>query len=491
MTAAGHGVRKDVQALAPMWVATGAAIGAAPLWAAFHFEIVAVMAYVFGSVAIGAHVIGHEYAHRTVGSLLAQPVSRTSILGLKLGVLAVALLSLAAVASIGLYSPIARFPDRAALDSRVVYLPTLMGLTLAPYLAMLARSTLGGAVFAIAVPGVALVAADLVGVWWFGPGLPSEIDRFKFTVFPAATVLACVAAAVAIWPRFNRLEALGDEAGHVTVSMPGRAPAPASRTRRSPYWLLTGKELRLQQMTFVVVALYVCAWGAGLWLQRSPAVAPFIPWWQLNTLYAGLLGVLIGSLASAEERQLRTLEWQALLPVASWKQFAVKVAVASALALVAGIGLPILLAQLAPLPHLGGFPRGAVWMLSVIVLGLAIGSLYVSTLASSGARAVATALPALAGAVVLMRTVELLWWQTVRAGLISRRAFSDWAPRTEDQMQWAMTIIAAGIGAVCLALAYRNHAAMDGGTKRVSTQAAAIAGALVAAGTGMFVVQLR
>jgi hypothetical protein len=228
-----------------------------------------------------------------------------------------------------------------------------------------------------------------------------------------------------------------------------------------------------------------------VWLQRSPAIASLIPWGQLNTLYAGLLAVLIGSLASAEERQLGTLEWQTLLPLASWKQFAVKVAVASGLALVAGIGLPTLLAQFAPLPHLGGFPRGAVWMLSVIALGLAIGSLYVSTLASSGARAVATALPALAGAVVLMRTVEWLWWRMVRAGLISRHAFSDWAPRTEDQAQWAMTIIAAAIAAVCLALAYRNHAAIDGGTTRVSTQAAAIGGVLVAAGTGMFVLGLR
>ena len=38
-----------------------------------------------------------------------------------------------------------------------------------------------------------------------------------------------------------------------------------------------------------------------------------------------MLALLIGSLASAEERQLGTLEWQGLLPMASWKQWAAKV----------------------------------------------------------------------------------------------------------------------------------------------------------------------
>jgi hypothetical protein len=491
MTAMIPSIRKEVQALAPMWVAIGVAIAAAPLWSAFHLDVVTLTAYVFGSVAVGAHVIGHEYAHRTLGSLLAQPVRRASILALKLGVLVVAVLSLTAVAWIGEYSPISRFPDGAALDSRVVFLPTLMGVTLAPYLALVARSTLGGAVFTIAVPGLFLISSDVFAVWWYGPGFAGEIDRFKYSVFPAATIAACAFAAIAIWRRFVRLEALGDDLGHVTVSLPGQAHAARSRTRRNAYWLLAAKELRLQQMTFVVVAIYMCGWAAGVWAQRSVETAQPIPWWQLNILYAALLSLLIGSLASAEERQLGTLEWQSLVPLSSWKQFAVKVAVVCGLVLVAGIGLPILLAQLMPLPHLGGFPRGAIWMVGVTAIAISIGSLYVSSLSSSGARAVATAFPVLAGAIVLARTVEFLMWRAARAGLIPRRGFSSWAPRTNADAEWAMTFIAAGVVAVYLVLAYRNHAAIDRGMRRVSAQAVAIAGVLAAAGVAMFVLGLR
>lgn len=491
MTATASNIRKDVQALAPMWVTTAVAIAAAPLGSAFRLDVVALMAYVFGTVAVGAHVIGHEYSHRTMGSLLAQPARRRTILAVKLGVIMVAVLSLTVVAWIGAYSPIARFPDRAALDSRVILLPTLMALTLAPYLALVARSTLGGAVFTIAVPGMLLVTSDLFAVWWYGPGYAGEIDRFKYSVFPSATIAFCVVAAIAIWRRFERLEVLGDDSGHVSVSIPGQAHAAGSRTQRNSYWLLAAKELRLQQMTFVIVAIYVCGWAAGMWSQRSVQTAIPIPWWQLNILYSALLSLLIGSLASAEERQLGTLEWQSLVPLASWKQFAVKVAVVCGLVLAVGVGLPSLLAQFMPLPHLGGFPRGAIWMVSVIAISIAIGSLYVSTLASSGARAVATALPVLAGGVILTRMVEFMSWWAVRTGRLPRRGFADLAPRTNAQAEWGMTVIAAVIVGVCLVLAFRNHAAIDRSLRRVSAQAAAIAGVLVAAGFAMFVLGFR
>lgn len=489
-----HRVRsawKDLLAIGPIWLASSLGVAAAPLWSAFHLDVVALMAYVVGAVTLGAHVIGHEYAHRTLGTLLTQPARRTSILAVKLAVLIVAVLSLTALAWLGPYSPILRFPDRAAVDSRVVLLPTLLGLTLAPYLALVARSTLGGAVFTIAVPGLFLVTSDLLGSWWFGPGYAGEIDRFKYIVFPWATVAACAVAAIAVWRRFIRLEVPGDESGHVSVSMPGRARAAGSRTRRNPYWLLAAKELRLQQMTFVIVAVYVCGWAAAVWSEQSPETAPLMPWRQLNLLYAGLLSLVIGSLASAEERQLGTLEWQILLPLASWKQFAVKVAVTCGLALVAGIGLPLLLTQFTALPHLGGFPRDSVWMVCVLTLGIAIGSLYVSTLSSSGARAVATALPVLAGAVILLRTVELMLWQAVRAGLIPRRALVSFGPRGDAGVQWTMTIIMAVIVAVLLVQAFRNQAAIDRSIQRLSAQAATIGGVIVGAGVALFVLGLR
>ena len=99
-----------------------------------------------------------------------------------------------------------------------------------------------------------------------------------------------------------------------------------------------------------------------------------------------MLAWLIGSLASAEERHLGTLEWQTLLPVAAWQQWMVKAGVTLGLALLLAIGLPMLFAidgpQLNPV-YIG------------IVVVLATGSLYVSSLCSSGLRTLTVSGPAI------------------------------------------------------------------------------------------------
>jgi hypothetical protein len=356
---------------------------------------------------------------------------------------------------------------------------------------MVARSTLGGAVFTIGIPGLLLLSSDLLGTWLFGASNAGEIDRFKYATFPLATIAACACAAIATWWRFLRLEALDDGAAHVSVSMVLDAHASGPRRARNPYWLLAAKETRLQQMTFVVVALYVCAWAAASWTQRSVETAMPFPWWQLNMLYAALLSLLIGSLASAEERQLGTLESQALLPLASWKQFAVKVGVTCGLVLGACIALPILLAQFTPLPHVGGFPRGAVWMLCLVALTTAMGSLYVSTISTTGVRAVATAVPVLAGGFVLFRSVQLMLWEAWHAGLIPRRGFAFLGAASHARAEWTLVLVAAGIASVFLVQAFRNHAAFDLGVRRIAAQAVAIGAAIVAGGVATFVSGLR
>ena len=78
--------------------------------------------------------------------------------------------------------------------------------------------------------------------------------------------------------------------------------------------------------------------------------------------------VLIGALASAEERHMGTLGWQTMLPVAAWQQLAVKTAVALTLSLLLAFALPLLLAR-GELP-ITGLHAGA-------VLVLTIGSLFV------------------------------------------------------------------------------------------------------------------
>ena len=98
----------------------------------------------------------------------------------------------------------------------------------------------------------------------------------------------------------------------------------------------------------------------------------------LTGLYGGIVTVLIGSLASAEERDFGTLESQLLLPIASSTQWAVKVGVTLGLALLFAVGVPALIVG-----SNGRAIRINEWYACAILI-LAVMSLYVSSLCSTG-----------------------------------------------------------------------------------------------------------
>ena len=58
----------------------------------------------FGAAALGALSIGHEYSHRTLTLLLAQPARRERLFLAKFGVLLAMLLTLVTVAAVVLFS---------------------------------------------------------------------------------------------------------------------------------------------------------------------------------------------------------------------------------------------------------------------------------------------------------------------------------------------------------------------------------------------------
>jgi hypothetical protein len=110
-----------------------------------------------------------------------------------------------------------------------------------------------------------------------------------------------------------------------------------------------------------------------------------------------MLSLLIGSLASAEERQLGTLEWQILLPVPMWQQWTVKVLTTVSLSLILGVGMPLLTTMSLALHELS--LRS--WLgLAIAAPLLTIAALYVSTLSSSGVRALALGAPLLASVAI-------------------------------------------------------------------------------------------
>jgi hypothetical protein len=171
-----------------------------------------------------------------------------------------------------------------------------------------------------------------------------------------------------------------------------------------------------------------------------------IPFYVVSVLFGALMALLIGSLASAEERQIGTLEWQLLLPMAMWKQWAVKVGTTLGLAALLSFALPIVLA--AGHVSVNGYA-------SAIVL-LTVGSLYVSSLCSSTLRALMVS-----GALVISLSISA-----------SRAAVA-----------WSFTPLAALVAlvpwfALALWFAFENHRSAEHGAGRVSRQVMWMAGGL-------------
>ena len=117
------------------------------------------------------------------------------------------------------------------------------------------------------------------------------------------------------------------------------------------------------------------------------------------------LAISIGSLASAEERQLGTLEWQTLLPSPAWQQWAVKVSVTFGLALLLGVGLPALLHGLDGAKDYAGLQMWRT-VVPLFVLLTAI-SLYLSTLCRTAVGALVVSFPTIAATFILGTIIRM------------------------------------------------------------------------------------
>jgi hypothetical protein len=178
----------------------------------------------------------------------------------------------------------------------------------------------------------------------------------------------------------------------------------------------------------------------------------------LSVFYGAFIPALVGSLASAEERQLGTLDWQTLLPMAAWKQWSVKVAAAGSLALVLSLGLPALLRDL---------PVDALLSLAFPVLAVTFGSLYVSSLSTNGLWAFLISVPVALGVAGLVVSTRMVLLGNPRPAAFPMSAL-------------ALALASAFLLAV-LGLALENHRSAERGAGRIWKQVLALSGCLVVA----------
>lgn len=380
-------IGKEFRALLPMWLAVVAAmVGARQLGRGFEF--LGAPAFFIGSAALGAMSFGQEYTYRTVGLLLTLPVSRNRIWASKL------LLLLAFVTSLAILAfYLQAFGNASAAPGRVLVLTVLAAVGLAPWLAMLSRSALGGTVFAVSIPGMLFVASQVIGQQVYG--YVQQADHFIVTSTTVTMVSLSALGLLLGWRTFAGLEAIEGHGAEVALLPSSGAVSAVSPGRRShPMWLLVKKELHLQQMPWVLAAIYVALYVTIVFFTRDTSyVDNSIT--ILTLLYTAVMAMMIGALAGGEERQLGVHDAQLLLPISSRRQWMIKIATSLALGALLTIVLPLILVTVLPpeairvIGRRGLIQPGTVMMLaSLVTLGL-----YVSVVAGSGVRGLLASIP--------------------------------------------------------------------------------------------------
>jgi hypothetical protein len=346
-----------------------------------------------------------------------------------------------------------------------LYLPLIGGLCVAPYLTVRLRSQMAGVVFTATIPGMTYLLALLGGVIIYGIGTAAA-EALALAVWMRAMWIFAAAGAVLSARSFMRLQ--DTEGDRDELRLPRWFTLTDAKPTRPPLWMLAKKELRLQQMTFAMVALYALIWTALTIASRlNPEFWREFPIRGVGLLYFALLPLLMGSLASAQERQFGMLQSQAMLPVSRARQWAVKASVVLVLALVLGVVLPWFV--FAP-PQIS---RTAFWPLAASIVLLTTWSLYISSWCGSGIIALALLLPATAAAMALARWMDWI----VSALVLPQRFPGAYGLLTQpSDVVFTSWVTAAGPLAVLLLLfAARNHWTSERKPKTLAVQVAGLA----------------
>ena len=397
-------IEKDFRAVAPVWLAVVAAVGLSS--AAGHgWEWLGVAAYFLGAPAIGSYVFGHEFTHQTTGMLLTLPVPRSRIWLSKM-FLAVILVGL--LTAIAAYAqPLRGNGDARTAEVSLFTLTTIAGICLASWLTMLARNPLAGTVFTCSLAGVLMLIGAWIGINLYG--YTKDVDDFQVLFMWATLVPLCAIGLVLGWRTFVHLEARETREAGIDLGLP-RAAAPGRTTlsRRHPLRLLTLKELRLQQLAWVLAAVYVLFYvGVVLW-RRGTQEADMLAQ-VLTMFFSATIAILLGCVTTAEERQIGTHDAQLLQPVPTWLHWGVKVGAALGSAVVLTVFLPLVLVAILPPEQRGSLPPDRTippQFVASMFLALSA-SAYVSSLSRTTMRALVGSIAVVAGMVVAWMRVLL------------------------------------------------------------------------------------
>jgi hypothetical protein len=328
-------LRKEIRLLAPAWLAALAA-ATTPVWFGHYYEQLWLPCFGLAILFLGLSPFGQEMNWGTFGLLLSQPEKRQRFWRIKAGLLALALLSVWAIfAQCCGWARSDDYWDAVGVSGLMTLLAYSSGL----WTTLLLRDVTT-AFFAALIAPTLLCAATVF-----------TLSQFKDILIGPPFLGVMAVYIVAGYLVARRIFLVAEDVpspwtgGQISMPKAGGWPlrwrAFGFQEKRGPWSALICKELRLQEVTMVIVPLLLLLHLAALaarhyaleWAARMQVFdfAGFL--WLVAPFVAGCVAV-------AEERRYNTLESFLCLPVRQRSQFAVKFAVVMALGTVLGGVLP-------------------------------------------------------------------------------------------------------------------------------------------------------
>jgi hypothetical protein len=341
------------------------------------------VAFVLGTSLLVALPFGAEFQQRTLVLLLSQPVTRAKVWTQKWGTLLAVLLLLLVVQYAVLTG--------GTVPAHVVFTFVALMACSGPLWTLVAGSTIGGAVFSLAALLLIEVTASLSIAFVTG----SEIELFANR--PTFVVVRAAYAALTLWlgwRTFARYEVTGGGDGPGGLAIGSLRGFEILRSRpHGAVANLVRKELRLQQPTFLIAAVFIVCWLAALLVLAFTPERPDVADVVLTVLlvsYVPLSLIVASTISVGEETSLGIHAWHLTYPVSSAAQWFVKIGVTVAVAAALGVALPLGLAASVPaavvLPA-GGLQLPSASAAALLAVSVSLVGFWTSTLARQTVRA--------------------------------------------------------------------------------------------------------
>jgi hypothetical protein len=455
---------KELRVTLPIALGGVFCIFLAALLSEFSSGLAIFMVYPITCSAIVALAFGHDFTYRTITSALAAPISRRKIWWTRISLCAALLFSLQLINLLVFQFPMfwAMGQGRVGFGMtwyvgvfqwlQIIAVPALAALCLAPWLTLVSRSPMFGTVISLGVPFMIGFGTSL-----YGQGGPSMWARLNSVPLQVALVIGAILS----YRRFMTLEAIDSD---VSVRSRGnliRQPSQISGLgfsipvrRSNPIWQLVKKEFMLQRLPIGIALLAI---GIVSVVSKEQAAL-------LSIVYPAAIIILVGSIASADERRMALIPSQVSHPIRFHQQWLAKIGVSYVTAFLFGVILPVLALffKTDELKHtvLDDILVAAPFICCGVLFLLSI-TIYISSFSESGIRAMLASLFIIAVSVMAIGAAynafaEYLWRE---AHLRVVFFFADGEAHQLDAINVGLHFSIATLGFIALILyfAMQNH----------------------------------